>query len=60
MKQRERFVMVGVSGGWRIQNTKTGRFWGNIFRSQPYDLKDALNNRESNSEILNKLVKKYT
>ena len=58
--KQERFVMVGVSGGYRIRNNKTKRFWGPLFTKQPDELKKELNKSGiSDPEILNRLVQKY-
>jgi len=55
-KPKRRFVPKGVSGGWRIWDSKLERFWGDMYELQPDQLVDELNGAK-NPVVITKLTK---
>ncbi|MDW3197002.1 MAG: hypothetical protein R8G66_31785 [Cytophagales bacterium] len=57
-KPRRRYVAKGVSGGWRIWNNKTKKWWGELYERQPDELLEELNGPKR-PETLVQLTRKY-
>lgn len=38
-----KYVGKGVSGGWRIWNKKSRKWWGELYEKQPDELLEELN-----------------
>lgn len=55
-----RYVAKAEEGkGWRIWESKMGRWWGNYFRAYPEDLLEELNNKRRSEKIV-ELTRKYS
>ena len=58
MKRKRRYVAKGVPGGYRIWNTKSGRWWGDLYELYPDDLLEELNG-ERDPDRITALMKRY-
>jgi hypothetical protein len=56
--KRKRYVLKGVSGGWRIWNNLTKTYWGQLYEKQPDELIAELNGAKR-PEIIVNLTKKF-
>lgn len=54
----KKYVMKGVSGGWRIWNNKQNKWWGDFYELQPDEIVLELNG-ENRQAVVIELTKKY-
>lgn len=57
-KPKRRYVAKGVPGGWKIWNTKSKKWWGQLYERQPNELIEELNGQKR-SDIIVDLTRKY-
>ncbi|MDX3408535.1 hypothetical protein PV708_20310 [Streptomyces sp. ME02-6977A] len=55
---RRRYVARGVPGGYRIWDTKGGRWWGDLYELCPDDLLTELNGAADRARVT-ALLKRY-
>jgi hypothetical protein len=55
---RRRYVARGVSGGYRIWDTKARRWWGDLYELCPDDLLTELNS-DADPEKITALLRRY-
>ena len=57
-KPKRRYVLKGITGGWRIWNRKTQKWWGELYERQPDELVDELNGAKR-PEVIVELTRKF-